>query len=130
MNKDKIFDGMTFVHSFDEIKNRTKELLPLFEAIDALLFEDEEPTDDTYWQAIIKVAELKDKFVYAYSPFTNNIYVTCNDIDKEGNYIWNEEVPLNNKEFNNLLKELGADDKFIEEFLSVYNDLYTKKLYY
>ena len=130
MNKDKIFDGMTFVHSFDEIKNRTKELLPLFEAIDALLFEDEEPTDDTYWQAIIKVAELKDKFVYAYSPFTNNLYVTYKDIDDKGNYIWSEEGAYDDDELVCLLIDLGADSNFIKNFLSVYNDLYTKKLYY
>lgn len=129
MEKNKIFDGMTFVHSFNSIKKRTEQLKPLFEKIQYGDYE--EPTNEEFWNLQIKVAELQDKFIYVYSGVDYDMYLFYNDVDEEGNYVWtydfDHDICYNdNGKVINKLEKLNAPKEFIDKFLNVYYDLYTR----
>ncbi len=131
MKENKIFDGITFVHSVDDIKRRTDYLTPLFKKIQG---EDYEPTDEELWDLQIKVAEFKDKFIYVHSLTDYDIYLFYNNVDKEGNYIWtydfNHDICYeDNNGVINKLEKLNAPKEFIKKFLDTYyNILYSKDI--
>jgi len=126
MKRDKFFDGMTFVHSFNSIKKRTEQLEALFEKTQS----DFEATDEEFWDLQIKVAELKDKFIYVYSGVDYDAYLFYDDVDEEGNYVWtydfNHDICYeDNGGVINKLEKLNAPEEFINKFLNVYHDLCT-----
>ena len=134
MKPNKIFDGMTFVHSFEQIKKRTEELNSLFLKTQTGEYE---PTSEEFWDLQIKVAELKDKFVYVYSGVDNNMYLCYNDKDENGDYVWTidydgpyvfyyKDKDNNDTLYNKViecLRELNAPEEFIEKFNHVYIEL-------
>lgn len=129
MRENKIFNGMTFVHSFDSIKKRTEQLKTLFER--AQYGDYEELTPAERWDLKIKVAELKDKFIYVYSGIDDDMYLFYDDVDEEGNYVWTDDWEhdicfYDKGEVINKLEKLNAPKEFIDKFLNVYYDLCTR----
>lgn len=124
MKKNKIFDGMTFVHSFNSIKKRTEQLNSLFEKVQ----EGDDLSDEEFWDLQIKVAEFKDKFIYVNSLTDYDMYLFYDDVNEKGNYIWVYDYDHDicyddNNGVINKLEKLNVPKEFIKEFLNTYYNM-------